>query len=95
MVHDIDFFVTNIQYRRNEKHEDAFDAIHEFVDWYVSHTSEAENIEIINTFAGGFYEAYKLYTDEFGEIDEPNKRLFYAKLAFISIYNAVRDKIFD
>lgn len=70
--------------------EDHFqDVLHQFLDNHVSNSSIQENIEIINDFAGGIYEAQQGYIDNFGEFTFNSKENFYAKLAFYSLYEVI------
>lgn len=66
---------------------------HMYIDNKVSYNSTDENIMIINEYAGGIYEALKLYKDEYGEIEiTDDKHLFYAQLAFVSLYRKFYDE---
>ena len=55
-----------------------------------------DNIEIINQEVGGIYEAIMLYENTFGEFDQAKdmtRPIFYARLAFISLYEIVSQKV--
>lgn len=71
----------------DELQDDFTDHLHEKIDNLVDTFDNDECINVINVFAGGIYEAIKLYKDEFGEfILTNNKDKFYKQLAFISMY---------
>lgn len=70
--------------------EDHFqDVLIEFIDNHVSNSSIQENIEIINDFAGGIYEAQQGYIERCGEFTFDSKENFYARLAFHSLYEVI------
>jgi len=80
----------------DELKEEISDRIHTVIDDYVSCNNFLDNINIINEEVGGVYEAMKLYEDSFGEFGQAKdmtKSNFYAKLAFISVYDKVTEEV--
>ena len=76
--------------------QDIDDIIHKNIDHYVSNSSIKENIEVINQQIGGIYQAMKKYEQEYGEFgkaEDMEEKVFYARLAFISIQDDVREEV--
>ena len=69
-----------------ELQDDFTDHLHDKIDNLVDTFDNNECVNVINVFAGGIYEAIKLYEDHFGDYKLPdNKHKFYKQLAFISM----------
>ena len=68
---------------------------HTYIDEKVSYNGTDDNIMIINKYAGGVFEAIKIYKDEYGDIDTNCKHTFYAQLAYVSLYKKFYDEILD
>lgn len=67
--------------------DDFIDHLHDKIDNLVDTFDNDECINVINVFAGGIYEAIKLFQDEFDEYKLPdNKDKFYKQLAYVSMY---------
>ena len=82
----------------NDKNDDWEHIFHTKIDETVSYAGDRDNTLIINEYAGDVFEAIKLYEDRYGDFEIPKcKHLFYARLAFISIYEKfyeiIKDKI--
>ena len=88
--------VDRIMDEYDEAKEEISDRIHTVIDDYVSCNYFLDNIAIINEEVGGVYDAMKLYEDSFGEFGQAKdmtKSEFYARLAFISIQDDVREEV--
>ena len=88
--------VDRIMDEYDEAKEEISDRIHTVIDDYVSCNHFLENINIINEEVGGVYDAMKLYEDSFGEFGQAKdmtKSEFYARLAFISVYDNVTEEV--
>lgn len=71
----------------DELQDDFTDHLHEKIDNLVDTFCIIECINVINVFAGGIYEAIKLYEDHFGDYKlTDNKDKFYKQLAYVSMY---------
>ena len=67
MVYNIEYYVDNIIDNYNLDTDNLDEAIHQYLDNHVSYSSNLENIQTINDFAGGIYEAIELYKQNYGE----------------------------
>ena len=88
--------VDRIMDEYDEAKEEISDRIHSVIDDYVSCNYFLDNIAIINEEVGGVYDAMKLYEDTFGEFGQAKDMTrcgFYAKLAFISVYENVKEEV--
>ena len=88
--------VDRIMDEYDEAKEEISDRIHSVIDDYVSCNYFLDNINIINEEVGGVYEAMKLYEEtfgEFGQAKDMTKSEFYARLAFISVYDNVTEEV--
>ena len=88
--------VDRIMDEYDEAKEEISDRIHTVIDDYVSCNYFLDNIAIINEEVGGDYDAMKLYEDSFGEFGQAKdmtKSEFYARLAFISVYDNVTEEV--
>ena len=88
--------VDRIMDEYDEAKEEISDRIHTVIDDYVSCNYFLDNIAIINEEVGGVYDAMKLYEDSFGEFGQAKdmtKSEFYARLAFISVYDNVTEEV--
>ena len=71
-----------------DKNDEWCEVYHKAIDYRVSFLSKEDNILILNEYAGGVFEAIKLYENQYGEFRIDNcKHHFYARLVFISIYD--------
>lgn len=77
------------------EYENWTDEYHTYIDEKISYNKTDDNIMIINKYAGGVFEAIKLYKDEYGDIDTDCKHTFYAQLAFVSLYKKFYDDVSD
>lgn len=91
IFNDNDFIMDIIDNNDN----DLTDTMHSVIDELVSSFSNERNIDMINHCAGGIYEAYEMYLDMYGELPRQDKRMFYAKLAYVSMYNYYYPKVLD
>ena len=67
--------------------DDWNDVYHTIIDDETYNNSIGDNIMIINEYAGDVFEAIELYEDRIGDFERTkNKHVFYARLAFVSIY---------
>jgi len=92
-----------------EKMEDIIKSLEDNDEWTdefmricdneTSYNSIQENIEIVNDYAGGIFEAIELYEEHYGEYERPShKSTFYSQLAFISLYDKfyeLAEKMFE
>lgn len=88
--------VDRIMDEYDEVKEEISDRIHTVIDDYVSCNHFLENINIIDKEVGGIYEAMKLYEEtygEFGQAKDMTRPKFYARLAFISVYDNVTEEV--
>ena len=88
--------VDRIMDEYDEASEEISDRIHSIIDDYVSCNYFLDNIAIINEEVGGVYDAMKLYEDTFGEFGQAKDMTrceFYARLAFISVYENVTEEV--
>ena len=77
-------------------YENWTDEYHTYIDNKVSYNGTDDNIMIINEYAGGVFEAIKLYKDDYGEFEITDcKHNFYARLAFVSLYKKFYDDVSD
>ena len=77
-------------------YNDWTDEYHTFIDNTVSYNGTDDNITIITRYAGGVFEAIKLYKDEYGEFEITDcKHNFYAQLAYVSLYKKFYDDVSD
>ena len=77
-------------------YENWTDEYHTYIDNKVSYNGTDDNIMIINEYAGGVFEAIKLYKDDYGEFEITDcKHNFYAQLAYVSLYKKFYDDISD
>ena len=67
MVYNIEYYVDNIIDNYNLDTDNIDEVIHQYLDNHVSYSSNLENIQTINDFAGGIYEAIELYKQNYGE----------------------------
>ena len=92
----VDRIIDTCNQHYDTKKDDITDCIHTQIDDYVSCNHFLDNIEIINQEVGGIYEAIMLYENTFGEFDQAKdmtRPIFYARLAFISLYEIVSQKV--
>ena len=77
MSYNIEYYVDDIiESYDTDSVNDITDIIHERRDNHVSYSSNVENIQIINDFSGGIYEAIELYKQNYGEFDYNDKNNF-------------------
>jgi hypothetical protein len=89
-------FIENLMFKINNNKDEWTDTFHTEIDNYVSYNFTHDNILIINEYAGGVFEAIKLYENLYGDFEIPDcKHTFYARLAFVSMYDKFYDKILD
>ena len=56
MICNVEYYVDNIIDNYNLDTDNLDEAIHQYLDNHVSYTSNLENIQTINDFAGGIYQ---------------------------------------
>jgi hypothetical protein len=77
-------------------YEDWTDEYHTYIDNKISYNGTDDNIMIINKYAGGVFEAIKLYKDEYEKFEITDCRhSFYSQLAYVSLYKKFYDTITD
>ena len=57
MICNVEYYVDNIIDNYNLDTDNLDEVIHQYLDNHISYSSNLENIQIINDFAGGIYEA--------------------------------------
>ena len=57
MICNVENYVDNIIDNYNLDTDNLDEVIHQYLDNHISYSSNLENIQIINDFAGGIYEA--------------------------------------
>ena len=57
MIYNVEYYVNNIIDNYNLDTDNLDEVIHQYLDNHISYSSNLENIQIINDFAGGIYEA--------------------------------------
>ena len=67
MIYNVEYYVNNIIDNYNLDTDNRDEVIHQYLDNHVSYSSNLENIQTINDFAGGIYEAIELYKQNYGE----------------------------
>ena len=95
MICNVEYYVDNIIDNYNLDTDNRDEVIHQYLDNHVSYSSNLENIQTINDFAGGIYEAIELYKENYGEFNDYDKKQVYAILAFQSLYNIVYDEVIN
>ena len=95
MICNVEYYVDNIIDNYNLDTDNLDEVIHQYLDNHISYSSNLENIQTINDFAGGIYEAIELYKQNYGEFNYYDKEQFYAILAFQSLYNIVYNEVIN